>query len=369
MTAIGVVAQVVAEDFNRFYDVFMPLAKSVIAAAATDKSLGSLRNKALETLSLICEAVGKEKSGMDAAEVMNTLVRAQHNGLTGDDTEGYHYVMSSIARLANCLGADFAPYLPFVMPRLLESAGRSVEVTVTDAEDVPPAAGGAAADGSAGGGGMTQLAVDIAGVGSRRVALDSAALEEKSISLSVLVSFVDDLGVDVTAFRPYIDPAAKVICESMASPFASVRQLGASGVRGILLAGLSDVSDLGHAQRVLEGLLGPVLTCLLKERDSEARQTLGEALCEVMRVCHESTTDGLAVDVAIPAQAVGSGGRSGDEPAPHTKAIVPFNGLERVLMVVQKAIEECAARREDAKKAFGRNPDADEEEVAHFESE
>jgi hypothetical protein len=61
---------------------------------------------------------------MDAAEVMNLLVRTAHGGFADDDTLGYTYTMTSISRLAACLGADFAPYLPFVLPQLMETANK-----------------------------------------------------------------------------------------------------------------------------------------------------------------------------------------------------------------------------------------------------
>ena len=109
----------------QFYDVFTPLAKGVIASCTTpEKAL--LRGRALECVALICAAVGKERSGMDAAEILNTLVRAQHADVSDDDGVSYMYTVSSIARLAFTLGADFAPYLPFVMPKLLETASKEV---------------------------------------------------------------------------------------------------------------------------------------------------------------------------------------------------------------------------------------------------
>lgn len=362
MTAIGAVAQVSRDGFERYYDVFMPLAKTVLAAASADKALSSLRNKALETLSLICEAVGREKSGMDAAEVMNTLVRAQINGLEGDsDGMGYHYVMSSIARLANCLGADFAPYLPFVMPRLLASAGRDVDVTVTDA-DVPDGAEGGAD-------GVHSFTVEMSGVGNRRVALDESALNEKNVAMETLAHLIDDLGVDVPAFRAYVDQAAKVLAESLESPFAAVREFAAGGLRGILLSALADVSDLSHAQRVLEALLPPVLAKMAKEHDEEVRPLLGEAVSELFRVCYESTSDGAAVDVAIVAPKVGAGGVEHEGPTPHTRAIVPLASLPSILKSLQAVMQGCYERREAAKKQHAKNPDADEEEVMRFETQ
>ena len=51
---------------------------------------------------------------------------SQHSEVSDDDGVSYMYTVSSIARLANTLGADFAPYLPFVLPKLLETASKEV---------------------------------------------------------------------------------------------------------------------------------------------------------------------------------------------------------------------------------------------------
>lgn len=57
---------------------------------------------------------------------MNTLVRSAHAGFADDDAQGYEYTQTSIARLAACLGADFAPYLPFVIPPLIDTGSKAV---------------------------------------------------------------------------------------------------------------------------------------------------------------------------------------------------------------------------------------------------
>lgn len=58
------------EHFQKYYDSVMPYLK-VILENATDKSNRMLRAKAMECISLVGMAVGKEKFKEDAKQVVN----------------------------------------------------------------------------------------------------------------------------------------------------------------------------------------------------------------------------------------------------------------------------------------------------------
>jgi len=76
ITAIASVADCASEHFIRFYDTFMPLLKQILYHA-NSKEYRMLRGKAMECISLIGMAVGKEKFFGDAKEVMDFMVQAQ----------------------------------------------------------------------------------------------------------------------------------------------------------------------------------------------------------------------------------------------------------------------------------------------------
>jgi hypothetical protein len=73
LSAMGAIAIVIDDDFAPYYDSCAAIFTGLVASTAAPTAV---RNKALESFSMICEAVGKEKSGMDAAQVLNELVRA-----------------------------------------------------------------------------------------------------------------------------------------------------------------------------------------------------------------------------------------------------------------------------------------------------
>jgi hypothetical protein len=88
----------------------MPELKMAITAAAGAEAEGRLiRSRALECLSRVAEAVGKETAGVDAAEFLNLIVKNTAKGDDDDDAEAFRSSVTSLTRLANCFGADFAP--------------------------------------------------------------------------------------------------------------------------------------------------------------------------------------------------------------------------------------------------------------------
>ena len=62
------------------------------------------------------------------------LLFLQSTHLDPDDPTG-SYMLQAGARFCKCLGSEFLPYLPLVMPQLLQSASLSPDVTVREQDD------------------------------------------------------------------------------------------------------------------------------------------------------------------------------------------------------------------------------------------
>lgn len=100
----------------------------------------------MECVTLIGVAVGKEKFGPDAKDIMQHMISTQGNffimnceyliifpvGQLESDDPQISFLLQSWARICRCLGQDFVPYVQYVMPPLLKSARISPDVTVTD---------------------------------------------------------------------------------------------------------------------------------------------------------------------------------------------------------------------------------------------
>lgn len=127
--AVAAVSAVMGDQFAPYYDMFMPFLKNVVAAATSD-DLRLVRAKAIECISLVGLAVGKEKFAPDAHEVM---VMMSQTHFKGDDPQT-EYIVNAWPRICKCLGADFVPYLEHVMPTLLESAAKKPDVQMQEAD-------------------------------------------------------------------------------------------------------------------------------------------------------------------------------------------------------------------------------------------
>jgi hypothetical protein len=75
VTAIASVADVAEADFEDYYEHFMPPLINLLRVEGKDYRM--LRGKAMECISLIGVAVGKEKFGTHAKSVMELFIASQ----------------------------------------------------------------------------------------------------------------------------------------------------------------------------------------------------------------------------------------------------------------------------------------------------
>jgi len=198
VTAVASVADVAESDFTPFYDEFMPRLKHFLQAA-NSKEYRMLRGKAMECISLIGVAVGKEKFGADAQEVMELLIQTRGNAELEADDPQISFMLQACARICKCLGELFKPYLPFVIPPLLASAQIDPELHVTDADEEDDAEEEE---------GFESVTVAIRGQGNKRITIRTSALEEKATACSMLHSYVADLK---EGFFPYVQDVARIL--------------------------------------------------------------------------------------------------------------------------------------------------------------
>ena len=132
LTALASVADNAQTAFAKYYSTVLPFLKQILVGAA-GKEHRMLRAKAMECISLVGMAVGKERFAKDAREVMDMLMQLQAGGFEDDDTTA-SYMQQAWTRLCKCLGRDFIQYLQVVMPPLLKSAQLKPDVQVTDEE-------------------------------------------------------------------------------------------------------------------------------------------------------------------------------------------------------------------------------------------
>jgi hypothetical protein len=133
LSTIATVADSAESTFGKWYPELMPALFSVLQEPnERDKRL--LRAKAMECATLIALAVGKERMGQDALNLVQLLGGVQANIVDEDDPQE-SYLLHCWGRMCRVLGQDFVPYLETVMPPLMKLAQAKADIQLLDDEE------------------------------------------------------------------------------------------------------------------------------------------------------------------------------------------------------------------------------------------
>ncbi|KAH1204811.1 Importin-5 [Glycine max] len=274
LTALASVADSSQEQFQKYYDAVMPYLKAILVNA-NDKSNRMLRAKAMECISLVGMAVGKEKFRDDAKQVMDVLMSLQQSQLDADDPTA-SYMLQAWARLCKCLGQDFLPYMGFVMPPLLQSAQLKPDVTITSADS------------------DTEFdeeddSIETITLGDKRIGIKTSVLEEKATACNMLCCYADELK---EGFFPWIDQVAFTLVPLLKFYFhEEVRKAAVSAMPELLSSAKSAVEkgqsqgrDKTYVKQLSDYIIPNLVEALHKEPEVEICASMLDALNECIQV-------------------------------------------------------------------------------------
>jgi hypothetical protein len=180
LIAVAAIAKNLGTDFAQYYDIFVPAAKKIVMSCTT-KDERRLRGKAFESIALIGQAVGIEKFGADATETLNVLASIQKQGMDSDDPQT-RCILQACSRICCVLGMQSLPYLPILIPPLLATVTQKMDFAVDDVEPETEK-------------GMDNSVMHVKGVGTKRVTLNTALVEDKVVALRMLFDYAEKLEV------------------------------------------------------------------------------------------------------------------------------------------------------------------------------
>lgn len=279
LSAISAVADCAEHLFQKYYDAIIPFLKQILLNA-NGKQDRMLRARAIECVSLIGVAVGKEKFGKDAQEIMELLMRTQQGGFEDDDPQ-YQHILQAWSRIAKCLGPDFVPYLNYVMPPLLKSAELQPDVIVTDIEDE---------DDLEEEEGMESFTLTLKGSGAKKISIRTSTLEEKGLACNMLFTYVAELKEH---FLPFIEPVAKVMIPLLKFPYwEDIRETAATIMPQLLnsikLAAEKKLCDAQLLKQLLDGIFTQLVDAIKTEMEVRTATILVEALNDCIKVVGEN---------------------------------------------------------------------------------
>ena len=189
LSTIATVADSAETAFQQYYDTLMPLLFNVLSGEQS-KEYRLLRAKAMECATLIALAVGKEKMGKDAVDLVEILGRIQQN-VTDEDDPQANYLLHCWGRMCRVLGSDFLPYLSVVIPPLLTlaSAKADIQLLEDDAE-------------------IEEEGWELVPLKGKVIGIKTATLEDKNTAIELLGIYASILE---GAFAPYVAKIAEEI--------------------------------------------------------------------------------------------------------------------------------------------------------------
>ncbi|CAO3641141.1 unnamed protein product [Cunninghamella echinulata] len=194
ITTIATVADCAQDKFIKYHGVIMPLLLDILRQA-TDKQYRLLRCRAIECASLIGLAIGKETFAPYTDSFIQILAQIQQTATEPDDAQTT-YLLAAWARMCKMMGQDFLPYLPNIMPPLLQSAQLTPEFTFVDPEEEDVEAKYPTEDGW-----------EFVGINGQQIGIKTSVLEEKHTAIEMLVSYARDLGA---GFIQYVGPVLEI---------------------------------------------------------------------------------------------------------------------------------------------------------------
>lgn len=285
LSAISAVADCAEKLFMQYYHDFVPLLKQILLQA-NGKDDKQLKARAIECVSLIGVAVGKDVFGKDAREIMELLMRTQQQGFENDDPQQYQ-ILQAYARIAKCLGADFVPYLAFIMPYLLNAAGVEPEVLYTDVDE----------DDEGEQEGMESITFNLKGLGGKRISIRTSTLEEKSLACHLLHSYVSDLK---ELFLPYIDSVYKVMIPLLQFAYMEdVRENAAAILPQLLVAVKAAIEKKMCDPNQLRALFDSTMTNLLEALKEEGEVHTSLVMIESLTDCVKIMGDNSLTEAQI----------------------------------------------------------------------
>ncbi|GFR44315.1 hypothetical protein Agub_g5527 [Astrephomene gubernaculifera] len=294
LTALASVADSSQELFNKYYDTVMPLLTQILTTANA-KELRLMRAKALECISLVGMAVGKDRFRADARNVMGYMQQVQAAGMEADDPLA-SYMLQAGARLCKCLGSEFMEYLPLVLPSLLNSASADPDVQVVDEDDLD----------------ADDLPDDMEAIpmGDKCLMYRSSILEEKATAVNMLSCYAEELK---EGFWAYVGPVLKLVLDGVEgqSPLIKfylneeIRRSAAALLPSLLRCciaaaerGVPGASPAATGE-FLRAAWGPLLEALRKEPEGDIQAVQLDAISEIVEMVDKALLPADAIQAAF----------------------------------------------------------------------
>ncbi|KAF9236016.1 armadillo-type protein [Melanogaster broomeanus] len=262
ITTLAMVADASEVTFAKHYASIMPLLLNVLRNA-NSADHHKLRVKAMECAGLIAIAVGRDVFRPDARTLIDVLMNIQNSPVDPSDTLLATYLIATWAKICQALGPEFEPFLPVVMPPLLNAASAKADVSVYDAEDENYDREG-----------WETISMDGQIVGIR-----TSTIDEKCQAFDTLVIYCSILG---GRFGPYLTQSLELTLPALLFYFhEGVREAACRLIPLLLSCGKSSGT---LAPQMIPASLTKLIYCIQIETDASFVSSLYKSVADALRV-------------------------------------------------------------------------------------
>ncbi|KAJ1454813.1 armadillo-type protein [Pelagophyceae sp. CCMP2097] len=333
VAAVAALASAVESDADvcrTLYAMFAPSLRPLCCRVADGvETSGELRARALECLALLGSAAGREVFAQDAVELLRVVTadyfdEANKLNRRPEDEAERGGALRSVVRVAQCLGADFAPFLGAVLPPLISAA---------TGEDIVVTSSGDNGDGSD---------------DDDDFVVRTEALEEQASACQLVIVLAETMAEH---FATHAESCVVALAPLASNALADdVRSLAMAALPELVkCVALRDAADLGDGSRtraVATFCVGALLGVLDSEADMEPLITALQSTRQTIEDACRSHSKAIVPDVPgkkKPAQ------RARPETSVplllHSPSAAPRHVLEKLMKVLCESIQRRAVRK------------------------
>lgn len=279
LSTIATIADSAETAFGKYYGTLMPLLFNVLKQEQS-KAFRLLRAKAMECATLIALAVGKQRMGTDAMELVAILGTIQQNITDPDDPQS-QYLLHCWGRMCRVLGSDFVPYLAGVMPPLMELASAKADIQLLDDDDQIAKV-------------QQEEGWEMVPLKGKVIGIKTSTLEDKHMAIELIVIYAQQLEA---AFAQYVmEIMEKVALPGLAFFFHDPVRVASAKSVPVLLNSIKKANAAGSGNTTLRQLWEITVEKVLEVLSAEpAIDTLAE-----MYQCFYESVEVVGKDCLTP---------------------------------------------------------------------
>mmetsp|Transcript_19732 Transcript_19732/g.24345 ORF Transcript_19732/g.24345 Transcript_19732/m.24345 type:complete len:515 (+) Transcript_19732:1395-2939(+) len=267
VTTLGTIVEQVGDDFKPFFNETITFLIGYLSEFCTAE-YKQFRGQAIETITIICSAVGIESFRPVANDVVQILLQIQETQLEKRDSQRI-YLLGAWQRICLLMKAEFAPYLPRVLPSLLQMAALNPEMGISGQEQL--------AD-------LTDVLKEVtpagAGEGEKGMNVVTDEIEEKDVALQMIAVFIEE--VPEVCYDYIADLSKMIMTQTTYQANDSIRSTSASALPGLMKAAKRRNVDTTTLHQMAKEYNANLYNAMKEELDTDTLITQVQAFKDVI---------------------------------------------------------------------------------------